>query len=114
MFFTMIAVDFTRLPWNYVFPIRHRIYPNWVIVYLDAGQSPFLIRARCFGPVSINRLCLEPLQLLDPFCIPVARIHHTVADSMMDIWHLNKPLYKKYLWMLQDPEVRCQMASMIS
>ena len=72
MFFTMIAVDFTRLPWNDVFQTRHHIYSKWVIVYLDAEQSPFLIRAMYFGPVSTNRLCLEPLQLLDPFCIPVA------------------------------------------
>ena len=107
----MIAVDFTRLPWNDVFCTRRRIYPKWVIIYLDpanGGQSPYLIRARYFGPGSTNSLCLAPPQLLDPFCIPVARIHNGVADSMMAIWHLNKPLYKKYLWMLQDPEARCR------
>jgi hypothetical protein len=107
----MIAVDFTRLPWNDVFRTRRRIYPKWVIIYLDPadeGHSPYLIKAKYFGPGSTNSLCLAPLQLMDPICIPVARIHNGVADSMMTIWRLNKPLYDKYLWMLLDPQARCQ------
>jgi hypothetical protein len=107
---TMLWNDPRNLPFRDCPSTRQQYYYAYCLVWNpnDRASAPTLVHITNEKEVmKYSRLVKSPSPS-DPTCIPIARMHESVAESMKYLEN-HHPLYTdKFLRMLQDPQGQCR------